>query len=490
MDDAQRKAIEALIAANRVRRAARGAVRVTVHVVPARSSEPVPAASAPDTRREQARGRLIRGMKQVQVFRMLDAVKAGEVSPDPIRGVLQAVRPVRGAGQALRHKARSAMVTFLAALGLAVLVLCVVLFARHDFAPVTSRVARPAIATLVQPIVRFRAHRPMVWTAPTHVPTGPLLETLSGAPVPGVAESSSVTPPAPSGAAGHGQSVPTAIRLPKAPVSAPAPENIAARVVAPPRIASVLQTPASMRPYREKVVPTLSARAGVQHLATVVVAPRAVVAPAVPVVTPRRTPIRVLPVPVQVAAPRIATIGLSSMREKMAPPALPAPATPDFHVRQAVAAAPSVHIQHVQHVRIASTPAAPAAPVSSFVIYRHVAAGSPSAGASPFGSAVRLADATPVVTPGPRPIVPAAVAQVAQVAPAARAVALSVIAFPSPSLVLIGSRHDGQMQVSPYQVGQKLPDGSKIMHLDAADGLVFTDRGTLRLATGSGAGGS
>lgn len=56
---------------------------------------------------------------------------------------------------------------------------------------------------------------------------------------------------------------------------------------------------------------------------------------------------------------------------------------------------------------------------------------------------------------------------------------LKVISVPSPTLALIGSDVGGKMMVSPYKVGQTLPDGRVIVSLDPSAGTVQTSRGVI-----------
>lgn len=55
----------------------------------------------------------------------------------------------------------------------------------------------------------------------------------------------------------------------------------------------------------------------------------------------------------------------------------------------------------------------------------------------------------------------------------------AVASIVSPDLVLVSMQIEGQTMVSPYRVGQALPDGRSITAIDPGNHLVITNRGTL-----------
>lgn len=479
MDKTQLQKVDDLIAANRARREAARA-RLSGPSADPRGALAAPAAST-STAASCAPASRATGMRNAASIRPSIPAKAG---------------PAKAAVTSTPSPVRKDSRPFLRMSGLAAAILAALAGLGAGFAigfSMSRAPAGPALAARAAPPVSAPAKRAPVphqpWTAPTHVPTGGVMEPF---PYTAASRMPVTPPPAPPGAS----SVAAAPHvLPPGPVSGPAPGNIGAGAIMPRALAASpaapppVSTPMSRKPYGKAIVrlvsPTVPPLGAPEpppsgHVATVEIRPLA--EPRVRMVaTPPASP--ALPPPVPVPALRL---GVQPPRLAISVAPLFVPVAPRLHWHP-VPIAPRAPVVTVKTVHAGSIPApstnvahATPAPASPFVIYRHVSASGPLNAPSPFGGAVR---AEPAVAETPAPAAPESDARAARPVPApAVTPALSVIGFPSSNLVLVGSRQDGRMLVSPYQVGQKLPDGSTVMRIDSVNGLVFTDRGTLRLS--------
>lgn len=124
-----------------------------------------------------------------------------------------------------------------------------------------------------------------------------------------------------------------------------------------------------------------------------------------------------------------------------------------------------------QHVVVISTPrgraptfaapaAAPAVFSASTVLYQ-----APSTPATPPPSGVAvMPSSSPSAAPTPAPA----------------SAAYTVISVPSRDIALVESTVQGRAMVSPYKVGQSLPDGKVILAMDPGAGVLRTSGGNLR----------
>ena len=232
-----------------------------------------------------------------------------------------------------------------------------------------------------------------------------------------------------------------------------------------------------------------------------VVTPPAVVAPAQ---LPK--PIAVAMAPLVFGAPSGAALGSVAASNLAFPlPRMPGLVLPPLPRRPVRRPAPVRAVASAVPVRPLPRPVvrrqAPATPVpspipvpsGSFVMYRQSAPR--GAAASPFGAAVHAPAPSAAAPAQAAPVSPSAASGVmpsgtmpSGTMPATMPAAplpsggpsMTIVGFPDSHLVLIESPHDGQPMISPYGVGQVLPDGSKVLRISSRHGLVYTTRGTLR----------
>lgn len=152
---------------------------------------------------------------------------------------------------------------------------------------------------------------------------------------------------------------------------------------------------------------------------------------------------------------------------------------------------PAAKSQGQQGVAVLSSPPAPAAAtarsrepqravIASTPIGRAPAPAAPAAVPAVFSASTVLYQAPS--TPAPPP--PSAVAVMPPPAPRAASTpgsaTYTVISVPSRDIALVESTVQGRAMVSPYKVGQSLPDGKVIIAMDPGAGELRTSGGTLR----------
>ncbi len=148
---------------------------------------------------------------------------------------------------------------------------------------------------------------------------------------------------------------------------------------------------------------------------------------------------------------------------------------------------PAAKSQGQQGVAVLSSPPAPAAATARSREPQRAVIASTPIGRAPPAAAPAVFSASTVLyqapsTPAPPP--PSAVAVMPPPAPRAASMpgsaTYTVISVPSRDIALVESTVQGRAMVSPYKVGQSLPDGKVIIAMDPGAGELRTSGGTLR----------